>query len=167
MKTRAELRALLRRMDQLYSKSGRRPDVQLYVAKLCVLEACGWVEEALDIFYLHHANRILSGAANRKDVAERVRKIYSFEYDRPIRSVIECLVGLRGVETLETTVKPAAFTPMVAALSALKTSRNKLAHTHVPGTQAQIDAPSVTISRFDQVTFGLRHTNVVFQRLSA
>lgn len=167
MKTRAELRALLWRLDRLYMKSGRRPDIQLYVAKLCVLEACGWVEEALDAFYIHHSVRILKAPSNRKDVADRVKKIYSFEYDRPIRSVLECLIGLRGVELLESNVSPAAFTPMVAALDALKISRNKLAHTHIQGTQAQIDAPSLTISRFDQVTSGLRHTNVVFQRVSS
>lgn len=165
MKTRAEISILLNRLNGLYIKSGRRPEFQLYVAKICVLEVCGWIEESLDIFYLHHAKRLLKDADNRKDIVCRIKRIYSFEYDRPMRSVLECLVGLSGIESFESAVSPAVFAPMVAALSALKSSRNALAHTHIPGTQAQIDAPSLTIARFAQATRGLRHSNLIFQRI--
>ena len=165
MKTKSQLRTLLAHLSKAYVRTGRRPDLQLYIAKLCVLETCGWIEEVLDIFYIHHANRILLSAENRKDVLRRVKKIYSFEYDKPIKSVLECLTGLAGVETFERSVDGAAFAQMVAALSALKVSRNKLAHTHIPGVQANVDAPSVTIARFDQVSRGLRNCNVTMQRL--
>lgn len=166
MKSRQELRALLRSLEKRYLRSGTRPEIQRYLAKLCVLEACGWIEEVLDLFYLHHSNRLLIEPGNRKSVMVRVKKIYSFEYDKPVRSVVECLVGLRGVESFERTVDPHCFVPMVAALSALKLSRNALAHTHIPGAQAVVDAPSLTISRFGQVERGLRHCNVVFQRIT-
>lgn len=167
MKTRHEIRRLLVRLDRAYLRRSRNPEIQLYIAKICALEACGWIEEILDEFYARHSQRMLIAPQYRKLVDARVRRIYSFEYEKHIRAILECLAGLQGVERLETNVDQKSFFPMKAALSSLKKARDDLAHTHIKGIQTVIDAPSVTIARFDEVTRGLRHCNVVFKRLTS
>lgn len=153
------------RFDKFYNRS-HNSEVRLYVAKVCVLEACGWIEEALDVFYYAHAQRLVRAQANYNQVKNRIKRISSFDYGRPIRSMIECMIGLHGVETFENSVNQRLFAPMNASLDALRDVRNKLAHTHVAGVQVQIDAPSLTISRFDSVLLGLRNCGVVFGRVA-
>jgi hypothetical protein len=132
---------------------------------LCVLETCGWIEEALDLFYNHHLSRLVIERNDVKEARRRIKKIYSFEYDHHVRMVAEWLVGLRGVEAIERSATQAKFEPMVAALDALKKSRDGLAHTHVVGVQYQVDAPSVTVGRFKTVVCGLHDMERTFRRL--
>ena len=52
---------------------------------------------------------------------------------------------------------------MVGALTALKPSRDVHAHTYLKGTTLKLDAPSITLARFDTVYAGLRDVEVVLE----
>lgn len=164
MLTAGNIREVLLQFDTRFRRI-HDPIVQKYVAKLCLLEACGWIEERLDKFYLWFVKLSLKDRRNIDYVRSHVEKIYSFEYKEHVRKYLRLIIGLQGIEAFESGVDPAIFEPMVASLLALKDSRNSLAHTHVPGALTVIDSPSVTIKRFDLIVRGLQHCRSVLRAL--
>jgi hypothetical protein len=164
MLTAGNIRDVLLQFDTRFRRM-HDPIAQKYVAKLCLLEACGWIEERLDKFYLWFGKLSLKDSRNIDSVHNHVERVYSFEYKEHIRKYLRLIIGLQGVEAFENGVDPAIFEPMVASLLALKDSRNSLAHTHVPGALTVIDSPSVTIQRFDLILRGLQHCRGVLREL--
>ena len=65
-------------------------------------------------------------------------------------------VGLEGVEAIESVVSAASKAQLESEFGTLTISRNSLAHTYVKGVTAAIDAPSVTIARFNRIYSALK-----------
>jgi len=60
-------------------------------------------------------------------------------------------VGLEGVEVVESVVSATSKAQLESEFGTLTISRNRLAHSYVKGVTAVIDAPSVSIARFNRI----------------
>lgn len=146
----------LRRLDNLYSKSGSTKQ-SLFFSKLAILELCGWIEESMDDIIYRCASRNLKNSWSNKYIEQSIiKKTYGFEYERHFREMLIALLGVICVEKLERKVDKTKFQNLKANLSALKTYRDVEAHTHIKGVTKRLDAPSATIGKFFIVYDGLR-----------
>jgi hypothetical protein len=154
MITSHHIRHSLKQLDAYYSKASN-PLTKVYISKLCILEVSGWIEESLDVMYDEMTQKLLTSAENKKDMKEKIKKLYGFSYKQHISKILRLLVGHYGVENLETKLNPKVFAPMISEIENLTISRNKLAHTYTPGATVSIDAPSITIGRFKSILIGM------------
>jgi hypothetical protein len=99
--------------------------------------------------------RNLSDIKNRNHVDELIKKNSGFDYDGNFRKMLMQVIGLRNIERVERKVDAVKFQLFRAALTALRTSRNPVAHTYLKGTAYTLDAPSVTQARLPIVYDGL------------
>jgi hypothetical protein len=145
----------LQALDTAYQSAATADDAERF-AKLAIIELCGWIEETMDALILRCGNRHLKEISNRNYCEkEIIRKTYGFEYHNNFRFMLIRLVGLISVERIEKLADPAKSAAMISTLETLKTVRNNVAHTHLKGTTRTLDAPSVTINRFEKVYDGL------------
>lgn len=158
------MRENLGRLNTLYLRA-RNSKEALFYSKLAILELCGWIEESMDDVVMRCAIRCLSDQANRDYVEKKVVKpTYGFEYDTHFRSMIVRVVGLRDIERLERRLDISIHTRFKATLSTLKLARNAEAHTHLKGVTKVLNAPSVTMSQFNDVYNGLRAYDVALRK---
>ena len=155
----------LRKIDHLYAASSSVQAGLLY-SKMATLELCGWIEISMDEIVRRMSKRLIRDSKHQKYFEkEIVRKVHGFDYVNHFRRMLIALVGLRGVETMEMKVDPVLFHPMIAALNALKPYRDQHAHEYIKGTTLRLDAPSVTIGRFNPVYAGLVDIDSVLRRM--
>jgi hypothetical protein len=156
----------IRRINRLYLGPCSAQEALLF-SKLATLELCGWIEVSMDDIALCMARRVLREQSHRtvfeNDV---VRPVYGFDYEKHFRRMLIGVIGLQGVARMERRVDRALFDPMCGALSTLKPYRDKHAHTYVKGTTLALDAPSVTIARFETVYAGLKNVDAVLRAMS-
>lgn len=153
-------------LGQFESRHIRYASVQegLYYSKLAILELSGWVEITMDDIVLRLGKRLIQNSGHFKYLSDRViRRTHSFEYETHFRRMLETIIGLLGVEWMEKRVNPNLFQPMVGALTSLKHSRDEQAHQYIKGTTHNIDAPSLTKSRFYTIFNGLRNVDNVLR----
>ncbi len=163
MITKTHIKADLNRINRLYLGPCSSSEAQFF-SKLATLELCGWIEVSMDDIVLQHSRRTLRELADREYCEKRIVKpIYGFDYSSHFRKMLMGLIGLEGVARLERQVDRALFDPMLAALTALKPSRDIHAHTHLKGATLQLDAPSTTLVRFNIVYAGLRDIETVLK----
>jgi hypothetical protein len=142
-------------LDEAYKNAATAGDAERF-AKLAIIELCGWIEETMDALILRCGNRHLKETNNRSYCEkEIVRKTYGFEYQKHFRFMLIRLIGIISVERIEKLVDPTKSTVMMSTLVSLKTVRDNVAHTHLKGATRSLDAPSVTINRFEKVHDGL------------
>lgn len=136
----------------------------VYFAKLAILELCGWIEVSMDALIIEHCNRHLTQRRNLRFVEnDVVKKTYGFDYESHFRKMLINIIGIIACEKLEAQVNVAVFTKFIAQLNSLKLARNGLAHTYLKGMTAIIDAPSVTMSRFDDIYAGLKEYEAILR----
>lgn len=137
-----------------HAKAGKKES--LFLAKMAVLELCGWIELSFDEVVLKCARTHLRDPASIKYVEKTViGKTYGFEYERHFSEMLIRLIGLIRFEALESQVDPAKLAKFKAALTTLKTERDREAHTYVKGTTRTMTAPSVILSLFNDVDSAL------------
>ena len=154
----------LNRLNSLYRRS-RTHKESLFLSKLAILELCGWIEESMDDIVRRCASRCLRDLDNRKSVEKEIRRISGFQYDTHFRVMLVRVIGLMNVERLEGYLDPAVHARFVATLDALKKSRDSEAHTHLKGVTKTLNAPSLTLSHFEDVYKGLRAYDVALRRV--
>jgi hypothetical protein len=66
------------------------------------------------------------------------------------------VIGIVGVEIVEGNVDPVKDSLFRSSLGSLKTVRDSEAHTHLKGFTRTIDAPSVTMAKFNPIYDGLK-----------
>lgn len=144
----------LHALDASYQTA--EPDEAERFAKLAIIELCGWIEEAMDEIVRKCCQRHLKIQTNidycNREILERT---YGFDYQTNFRYMLVRLVGLVGVERIENEVDPAKHHVLKSTLGNLRIVRNRVAHTHLRGATATLDAPSLTIRNFDRVYEGL------------
>jgi hypothetical protein len=148
----------LKQLDGAFRKAKTQKH-GIYFSKLAILELCGWIEISMDEIILAHCGRHVTEAINIKFVEDDVvKRTYGFDYKRNFRKMLINLIGIVSCEELEAQVPVAVHTKFVAQLLSLKTVRDSLAHTYVKGSVAtmNIDAPSVTMARFNDIYGGLK-----------
>lgn len=158
------MRNNLTRLNSLYNRA-RTPMESLFFSKLAILELCGWIEESMDDIVRRCAVRCLRAEANRKFVEKEViKKTYGFDYDTHFRRMLGRVIGISNVEKLEGRLDPSVHAKFVATLSTLKVSRDSEAHTHLKGATKVLNAPSVTLSQFEDVYKGLKAYDHVLRK---
>ena len=153
----------LKQIERLYNSA---PSIQksLFYSKLAVIELCGWIEMSMDDIVLRLSVRRLQDPKNRKYIVKDVvQRTYGFHYEDHFLPMIEAVIGRQGIEQMNSSLDGTLIPPLIGALSALKTARNKLAHQYIKGTTLIIDAPSVTNARFPIIWAGLKDIETVLR----
>lgn len=142
----------IQQLDNLYNDASSQKK-KIYYSKLGVLELCGWIESTFDQITLGYANRQLTLADNKKFVKKNIIKPnYGFEYYNNVRPMLMKVLGLINLEWIEKRMdRTGKITQLVALLENLKDARNKAAHTFTKGTTITYDAPSVTMTNFNNL----------------
>ena len=167
MINKRQIQGNLEQLNNLYSNSRghMRP---LFFSKLAILELCGWVEESMDDVIETCAKRHLRQPSNMTFVEKQVvKRTHGFDYEQHFRSMLVQLIGIIDLERLETHLDNTKFDTMKSALSSLRESRDKQAHTHLKDATTRIDAPSITRSRFQDVYLGLKDIESCIRRIKA
>lgn len=141
-------------LDRVYRNTHSTTEAS-YCSKLAILELCGWIELSMDDIVLRGCVRALKHEKHRKSMREKVQRNYGFEYQKHFVSLITSLVGFHGYETLEKSIPATVSVSFKSELGNLKDRRNSLAHTYFRGVTPHYDAPSITISRYNNVAKGL------------
>jgi len=161
---KAKIVTNLKELDDQFLKSRRRKDI-LYFSKLAVLELCGWIETSVDVMMLRLSDKKLRDAKDQVAFAAILENTHGFHYYKHFRRVLIQAAGLVTVEKIEARVDPLHLAHLQSEFGNLTTIRNDLAHTYMQGTQYKIDAPSVTISRFNRVYPALKNFEAVMFRV--
>lgn len=135
-----------------------QPLMALLYAKLVIVEVGGWVEMSMDDL-VERAGKGLSKTENIKLLEKDIiKRTYGFGYEQNFRPMLMKTIGLVKLEKLEGKLDTSKQTKMKAALEMLKASRNSAAHTYVKSLAggATIDAPSVSMSYFQDIYDGLK-----------
>jgi len=66
------------------------------------------------------------------------------------------VIGIINLEKIEKKLDLVRLQTLKSEINNLKPTRDKIAHTHVKGTQLIIDAPSVTIQKFKEIYDGFK-----------
>lgn len=119
----------------------------LLLAKLAALEVGGWTEECIDKIVIDFLN--VRNPRCKAKVMDRLNSVYGFQYSKEFRSMMVELVGVIGFELIEAKLS-LQCQQLESALSELKQSRDKCAHTYTKPTMA-IDAPSRFISLLTRI----------------
>lgn len=138
----------------------------LFYSKLAILELCGWIEMSMDDIALRTATRLIRNPQHIKFFKQEiVARISGFDYEQHFRRMLMAIIGLRGVAQMEKAVNQSKFQPMCGALNTLRLYRNKHAHEYIKGTTLVLDAPSLTISRFQTIYSGLTDVERVLRSM--
>jgi hypothetical protein len=152
MISKVTIEQTIQQLDSLYNNASSQKK-KIYYSKLGVIELCGWIESTFDQITLGYANRRLTLADNKKFVKKHIIKPnYGFEYYTNVRPMLMKLLGLINLEWIEKRMDSSGkITQLVALLQNLKDARNKAAHTFIKGTTITYDAPSVTLTNFNNL----------------
>jgi len=133
----------------------------LLLAKLAALEVGGWTEECIDkivIDFLDARNPLC-----KTKVLDKLKNVYGFQYGKEFRSMIVELVGIIGFEKIENNIS-INCQRLESALSELKQSRDKCAHTYTKSTTA-MDAPTKFIQLLSKIEAELSVFNVELHKI--
>lgn len=127
-----------------------------YSSKIAILELCGWIELSMDDSIRTAGNRLLRLKSSNTFLENKIKRNYGFEYENHFKSMIVNLIGIFGFEKIEASIDRKTIILFENELNALKLLRNRLAHSYTRGATVNYDAPSITISRFENVKVGLQ-----------
>lgn len=151
MIAKTEIERTLKGLQHRYGKAKTQKE-PLWLSKLAIIELCGWIEVSLDDLVLRLANKTLNETGHLTHFQiEVVNKNFGFHYKKHFKNMLMASVGLEGVERIESLVSSINKALLLSEFGALTISRNNLAHTYVKGVAAAIDAPSVTLARFNRI----------------
>lgn len=119
----------------------------LLLAKLAALEVGGWTEECIDKIVIDFLDT--RNPRCKAKVLERLNSIYGFQYGKEFRSIVVELVGVVGFERIESRL-PLKCQQLESALSELKQSRDKCAHTYTKPTTI-LDGPTKFIDLLTRI----------------
>ena len=145
-----DLRQCLNKIETAYNAE-TDPITALLFAKLAALEVGGWTEECIDKIIIDFLDARNPGC--KAKVLERLGYVYGFQYGKEFRSMIVELVGVIGFEKIEANLA-LQCQQLESALSELKQSRDRCAHTYTKPTTT-IDAPSRFISLLTRIESAL------------
>jgi hypothetical protein len=152
------IRQNLGQLDSAFRKAKTQKH-GIFFSKLAILELCGWIEISMDEIIMAHCHRHVTETKNTNFISnDIIKRTYGFDYERNFRKMLISLIGIVTCEKLEAQIQIAVHTKFLAQLKSLKTIRDGLAHTYLKGPAATmtIDAPSVTLARFNDIYSGLK-----------
>jgi hypothetical protein len=150
MLSTADLRNRLIEIENEYSKE-TDPIKMLLWAKLALLEVSGWTEECIDKIVKDYL--AIKNPPSKQKILEKLNRIYGFHYASEFKGIWVTIIGNILFDKIEQ-AKPAECQKLESALNMLKKSRDVSAHTYTKTTSA-VDAPTIAISRLQQIESGL------------
>jgi hypothetical protein len=159
MVTKSFILANLKQIDVRYNNSSSTKE-RLFWSKLAIIELCGWIELTMDDIIWRCAKRRCRNASTLSEVEVMIKGTYGFKFKDHFRPMLINLTGFIGYEKLSKRFDSAKIDAMKSALGALVGPRNGEAHTYIKGVTRIIDAPSVTIGRFQPIYQGLLHIDI-------
>ena len=151
MIAKTEIERTLKGLQHRYrfAKTKKEP---LWLSKLAIIELCGWIEVSIDDLVLRLADKTVVQSSHLNHIKDNIiDKNYGFHYKNHFRNMITCSVGFEGLEVIESVVNPISKAHLESELGTLSITRNNLAHTYIKGVAGAIDAPSVSIARFNRI----------------
>lgn len=149
------IKANLHHLDREYTRSASTREAS-YRSKMAILELCGWIEMSMDDAIIRAGARLLKNPKSIKLLNTCVKRNYGFLYEPHFQSLVIFLIGVSGCELIESKINTDTFTNFKGDLKTLKTSRDELAHTYTKGTTQHYDSPSITLSRFQNISAGIK-----------
>jgi hypothetical protein len=134
-------------LDSWYNELSGGNDRPKLLAKLAILEVCGWLELRMDEI-IREAGR-LAGVPDNWVESYTISKTYGFKYGEHFRPMLCDVLGAGCVKHIEAKVSPAKIDALSSQLGTLWSVRSSLAHTHTAGriSQQTINAPSWCINQ--------------------
>ena len=155
MITKSYINENLKKMNFCYLSARSQKEISFF-AKLAVLELCGWIELSMDDVIKAHAKRNHRDEFNIKNIENYVKKNSGFSYEKHFRILLIQLLGIVNLERFEKSLNIGIDIKFQSELNNLHKIRNCLAHTYIKGTTSQLDAPSITLARFEVIWTGLK-----------
>ena len=152
MTAKGPIEALIKELEKLYDAPAD-PNHKDFYSKLALIELCGWLEITMDEIIKTYSDNKLLDLKNKEEVEGKViEKTYGCDYKDHFRPMLIRLVGLKGIEILETELKSqAVFQILVSQLGSLWTLRCKVAHTTIIGVTLTYQAPSAMKKYLDSL----------------
>lgn len=138
-----------------YNNSKTLFDPMIY-SKLAVIELCGWIETSIDEIIEKHRDRLLNSNYHIQKVSSNISHSYGFHSKKHLKLLLSDLIGYKGIEHFESVSEINKIQNLYRELNELSDIRNQLAHTYIKGYTLQIDSPSRTLSRFENIYSGLK-----------
>lgn len=158
------LRRTLATLDTRFRNTSSAQE-ELFCSKLALIELCGWIEQAMDDIVCRCSNRRLANQSNIDFCDDQiVGTTYGFEYKKHFRGMLIRLVGIIGVERIETQISNYHLERLKSSLGTLTTARNGAAHTHITGATPRMTAPSVLIAQLDMVLEDLNEIDKIVRK---
>jgi|MudIll2142460700_1097286.scaffolds.fasta_scaffold406414_1 hypothetical protein len=147
----AEIEDTLKELDRWYNELPGGTDRPKLLAKLAILELCGWLEYRLDSLIFVVGDTV--GIERAWVEGNVVKENHGFTYQDHLRRMLAKLVGESAMVHLEQTIEqfnPGMLEQLKGALTTLWKSRGVLAHTHSGALvvkQQSFNAPSWAINQ--------------------
>jgi hypothetical protein len=158
----------LKKINQLFNDPGNSSDIekQRLFSKLALLEFCGWIELTMDSIVEDYAKKRLKDKKNFDEFKKnKIDRTYGFDYEKHFRSMLIHLIGICNIELMEKDMNQQVKALFESTLKLLWPNRSSHAHTHIQGTNASFDAPSITIKRLDNIYGGLKEIEKQLKRI--
>lgn len=123
------------------------------LAKLSILEACGWIEESFDNIILPYSSKYLNPTYQKRYEDNFLKPNYGFSWSQNIENrLLIGIFGLVKIQKLELTMDSIKLQGLKSELGTLRNLRNILAHTHTDiSILPRTEAPSVIIGRVRRI----------------
>lgn len=145
----------LKLLDRNFRRS-RSQSEEIYLSKIAILELCGWIEISMDEIVIGGCNRSVREPENQKFLRESVKRNHGFAYDENFKPTLISLIGAIGYEAVTARIPLSVRLNFRIELRNLANVRKNLAHTYLKGATLNLDAPSVTFSRYQIIADGLK-----------
>ncbi len=148
-----DITSTLSSMNDAFDATTEVKTKNLY-SKLAIIESCGWIEQNIDELL----NTSINNKTQNKELLalfkDRLDKTFGFGYKKHLRPLLLILLGVSNLEAYERNTDQNIYLNFVSELENLKQKRDTCAHTHITGTTPSLDAPSLTIARFNKIVAG-------------
>lgn len=146
-----QIEDILRDLDRWYNELPGASDRPKLLAKLAILELCGWIEHRIDAIVYAAGTEV--GLEQQWIETGVIVSNHGFTYHEHLRRMLGKLIGEFALVHLEEVLEqtsPGTLEQLKGALTTLWKSRGLLAHTHSAALvvqQQQLNAPSWSINQ--------------------
>ncbi|KWT90161.1 HEPN domain-containing protein [Candidatus Magnetominusculus xianensis] len=144
---------ILKELDKSFKISLLSPNYidSVFIAKLGVLEFCGWIEYTMDSIVKSALDGKLQTDKYKKMLSDDIiGKTYGFQYITHFRPMLIKALGIVNMEKIEISLTVQLGT-LSGILNTLIKQRNKAAHTFGSNIPKNYDAPSTMIGYLEQI----------------
>ena len=142
-----DIEKTLKQLDSMYLKYTGDPSFLIILSKTALIEFCGWVEQSIDQILNDYLDSHRFEANMHTFIEGQIKKNYGFRYENILK--ISCITI--GAYNLGNVLKKINSDQLKALLNTYSDKRNRAAHTHIHGTTANYDAPSLILNGFHQI----------------